>query len=95
MARLARPIAARFPHHASLATVPTRTVASPRALLAHEHRSCNLWANRFFSTALDEAHHWAAIRYIERNPVVARLCETPCDWRWSSAYGAGDDSPTG
>jgi len=25
-------------------------------------------------------------RYIRNNPVIAKLCETPEDWRWSSAY---------
>jgi putative transposase len=28
----------------------------------------------------------ATVRYVERNPVVARLCRHPVDWKWSSAY---------
>ena len=34
-----------------------------------------LWQGRFFSSALDETYLWAAIRYIERNPVRARMVE--------------------
>jgi putative transposase len=47
--------------------------------------SGHLWANRFFSTALDEAHHWMAIRYVERNPVRAGLVVEAAEWPWSSA----------
>jgi len=31
-------------------------------------------------------HFLSVIRYIENNPVKAALCETPCDWRYSSAF---------
>ncbi len=34
-----------------------------------------------------EVKHWAT--YTEGNPVAARLCERPEDWRWSSAAGRG------
>ncbi len=40
-----------------------------------------------------EAHLLAAYRYIARNPVLARLCERPQDWPWSSyaaAIGAAE-----
>ena len=33
----------------------------------------HLWQNRFYSCALDRDHYWAAMRYVERNPVRARL----------------------
>jgi REP element-mobilizing transposase RayT len=33
----------------------------------------HLWQGRFFSSALDETYLWAAIRYVERNPVRARV----------------------
>jgi putative transposase len=33
----------------------------------------HLWQGRFFSSALDETYLWAGIRYVERNPVRARL----------------------
>ena len=43
---------------------------------------------------MDEAHLLAAVRYVERNPVAAQLCQHPEDWQWSSArahlLGRGD-----
>lgn len=45
----------------------------------------HLWANRFWSTALDEPHLWAAIRYVERNPVRADIVEDATEYAWSSA----------
>jgi putative transposase len=44
-----------------------------------------LWQGRFFSCALDEAHFWAAVRYVERNPVRAGLAARAEDYPWSSA----------
>jgi putative transposase len=34
---------------------------------------------------MDEAHLMTAIRYVELNPVKAKLVERAEDWRWSSA----------
>jgi putative transposase len=45
----------------------------------------HLWANRYFSTALDEPHLWAAVRYVELNPVRSDLVAKPIEYRWSSA----------
>ena len=45
----------------------------------------HLWQARPFSCALDEAHLWAAIRYVERNPVRAGLVDCAVDYPWSSA----------
>lgn len=45
----------------------------------------HLWANRFYSTLLDEPHLWTAVRYVELNPVRAGLVATATDWGWSSA----------
>jgi REP element-mobilizing transposase RayT len=36
----------------------------------------------------DEGQFWRLKRYIERNPVKARLVTRPEDWRWSSAWKA-------
>ena len=52
------------------------------------------WANRFYSTALDEPHLWAAIRYVERNPVRAGLVATATDYPWSSARTHADSRPS-
>ena len=45
----------------------------------------HLWANRYFSTVLDEPHLWAAIRYIELNPVRAGIVDDATAFEWSSA----------
>ena len=48
-------------------------------------RSGHLWQNRFFSCTLDGAHFLNAIRYVERNPVRARIVRAPWRYAWSSA----------
>jgi len=49
-------------------------------------RSGRLWQNRFFSNIIEkESYLWAAVRYIERNPVRAGLVASPEDYPWSSA----------
>ncbi len=45
----------------------------------------HLWQGRFFSCILDEKHLIAAARYIERNPVRAKLIKDPWGWEYSSA----------
>ncbi len=52
---------------------------------ARRVRSGHLWQNRFYSCAMEESHLWAAIRYVELNPVRAGLVEQPAQFRWSSA----------
>jgi putative transposase len=47
--------------------------------------SGHLWQGRPYSCVLDEAHRWAAIRYVERNPVRAGMVARAEDYRWSSA----------
>jgi len=39
-------------------------------------RSGHLWQGRFYSCALDGRHLWLAIKYVELNPVRAKLCRT-------------------
>jgi len=48
-------------------------------------RSGHLWEGRFHSCALDEAHFWLAMRYVEQNPVRARLVRRAWLYPWSSA----------
>ncbi len=59
-------------------------------------RSGHLWQNRFFSCMLDDAHTWNALRYVERNPVRAKMVRVPWRYPWSSAaaHVEGED-PTG
>jgi putative transposase len=45
----------------------------------------HLWQGRFFSSPLDEAYLWAALRYVERNPVRARMVRRAENYAWSSA----------
>lgn len=47
----------------------------------------HLWQARFFSSALDQTYFWTALRYVERNPVEARLVEHAASYLWSSAAG--------
>lgn len=48
-------------------------------------RSGHLWQGRFHSCAMDDAYAIAAMRYIERNPVRAKMTRAPWTYRWSSA----------
>jgi putative transposase len=50
-------------------------------------RSGHLWQNRFYSCGLDDDYFWRAIRYVERNPVRARLVKRAWEYPWSSAAG--------
>ena len=52
-----------------------------------------LWQGRFASIVLDGPHLLAAVRYVEQNPVRARLCGKPWEYPWSSAaaHVAGRD----
>ena len=47
--------------------------------------SGHLWQGRFFSCVMDDAHLYQAIRYVEQNPVRARMVQYPWDYAWSSA----------
>jgi len=49
--------------------------------------SGHVWLGHFYSCPLDEQHLWAAVRYVERNPVKAGLVEQAEQYRWSSAAG--------
>ncbi|MFY0639009.1 transposase [Maricaulis maris] len=85
-----------MPNHVHLVLVPRRAddlaavmqrvhQAYTREVNAREGWSGCLWQGRFASYAMDEAHCLAAIRYVELNPVKARLVSRAQDWVWSSA----------
>jgi putative transposase len=86
-----------MPNHVHLVMVPS-CEDGLRAALGEAHRRYtryvnfrqgwrgHLWQERFHSFVMDEQYLLAAVRYVERNPVVARLCRQPVDWKWSSAY---------
>ncbi|MFH1513906.1 MAG: transposase [bacterium] len=59
------------------------------------NRTGHLWHSRFFSCALDAFHLVAAMRYIEMNPVHARIVRKAWWYQWSSAavhIGKPDES---
>ena len=55
----------------------------------------HLWQGRFFSCVLDEQHLYAAVRYVERNPVRSGIVAVAQDYPWSSAraHVTGTDDP--
>ncbi len=85
-----------MPNHVHLIAVPSTPDGLHRAIgEAHRRytREVNrregwtgyLWQGRFASFAMDERHTIAAARYIELNPVRARLVRRPAEYAWSSA----------
>jgi putative transposase len=54
-----------------------------------------LWQGRFASYPMDDAHLMTAVRYVELNPVKARLVRTAEKWRWSSAKAHVTGEPDG
>lgn len=85
-----------MPNHVHLIAVPGDE-SGLRLALGEAHRRYtrvvnqrqgwvgHLWQGRFSSCALDNAYVLAAARYVELNPVRARLTKRARDWRWSSA----------
>jgi REP-associated tyrosine transposase len=74
-----------MPNHVHLVMVPSH-LDGLRAALGEAHRQYTravnfrkrwrgrLWQERFHSFPMDEAYLLAAVRYVEQNPVAARLC---------------------
>ncbi len=85
-----------MPNHVHLVVVPQDKAGLAR-LFRHVHRGYtrrinfrekwkgHLWQERFHSFVMDEQYLLAAVRYVELNPVRAKLCVHPRDWKWSSA----------
>ncbi len=48
-------------------------------------RSGHLWQGRFYSCPLHRDHALEALRYVERNPVRAKMVQFPWEYEWSSA----------
>ncbi len=85
-----------MPNHVHLIAVPEREESLARGIgEAHRRytRHINfrqgwkgyLWQGRFASFPMDEDYLLAACRYVELNPVRARICDRPEGYRWSSA----------
>ena len=85
-----------MPNHVHLVMVPS-CVDGLRHSLGEAHRRFtrhinfrngwrgHLWQERFHSFPMDENYLLATVRYVELNPVKAKLCANPQDWLWSSA----------
>jgi REP-associated tyrosine transposase len=85
-----------MPNHVHLILVPADEDGL-RSALGEAHRRytrhvnlreewCgHLWQSRFASFPMDEGHLLACARYVELNPVRARLVDRPEQWPWSSA----------
>ena len=51
-------------------------------------REGRFWEPEYFDRCIrDEEHFRKAVRYIESNPVKARVVREPAEWQWSSAHG--------
>ena len=60
------------------------------------HTSGHVWQGRFKSPVIqDDAHLLVVLRYIEANPLRAKMVNDPADYRWSSypCHGLGRDDP--
>ncbi|MBK5276193.1 MAG: transposase [Desulfuromonadales bacterium] len=93
-----------MPNHVHLIAIP-ETEESLRLAIGEAHRrysaminrrqkwTGHLWQGRFSSFPMDETYLFAAVKYIEMNPVRARLVTDPYSWQWSSAsaHAAGKD----
>ena len=85
-------------NHVHLIAIPQQADALAQAL-KHAHgryaaywnarRSStgHVWQGRFYSCPLGDTHLWAALRYVELNPVRAGMVAAAEQWRWSSAAG--------
>lgn len=85
-----------MPNHVHLIAVP-KTEDGLRRAVGEAHRRYTrrinfrekwrgyLWQGRFASFIMDEPYLLAAARYVELNPVRAKLVEHPRQWPWSSA----------
>ncbi len=85
-----------MPNHVHLIVVPASEDGLRRALgEAHRRYSRrinfregwrgHLWPGRFASFPMDEKYLMRAARYVELNPVRAKLCRVAWRWRFSSA----------
>ncbi|HLI22170.1 MAG TPA: transposase [Stellaceae bacterium] len=94
-------------NHVHLLVTPRAAESLPRAMQslgrryvryvnAAYRRSGTLWEGRYRAAPIDsDAYFLACCRYIELNPVCARMTRHPRDYRWSSyaAHAAGAADP--
>ncbi len=65
-----------------------------RSINALYRRSGTLWEGRYRAAPIDsDAHFISCCRYIELNPVRARMVRRPRDYRWSSYRAHAEGAP--
>lgn len=75
-----------------------KIVHSIKSFTSHEAnrmlgRSGTFWMREYFDRYIRDSEHFAkTVRYIDRNPVAAKLCAAPEDWRFGSARLTSDSS---
>jgi REP element-mobilizing transposase RayT len=68
-----------------------KIIHSIKSFTSHEAnkmlgRSGTFWMREYFDRYIRDSEHFAkTVRYIHRNPVAAKLCDTAEDWRFGSA----------
>lgn len=83
-------------NHLHLAAVPSRPESLAKMMAAVHKRYTvminirnnwkgTLWQGRYLSYPMDEIYLYTCVRYIERNPVRAKIVKRPEDYPWSSA----------
>ncbi len=93
-----------MPNHTHLIVVPSSSDSLCKAIGEAHRRYARMinfrngwrgyfWQGRFSSFILDEKYLIAVARYIELNPVKAKIIDNPVDYRWSSckAHVEGKD----
>ncbi len=85
-----------MPNHVHLVAVPERADSLKKAI-GEAHRRYtrhinfrerwrgHLWQERFASFPMDETYLLSAVKYIELNPIRAKLVKQPEKYKWSSA----------
>ena len=100
-----------MPNHVHFLLTPENKESLPRMMQSlgrryvryvndKEGRSGTLWEGRYRAAPIDsDAYFLSCCKYIERNPVRAKLVEHPRDYPWSSyrahATGAADEAVGG
>ena len=85
-----------MPNHVHMIAVPPAEDSLSRAIgEAHRRYSRminfregwrgHLWQSRFGSFPMDDSHTLCSAKYIDMNPVRAKMVDTPGDYKWSSA----------
>ena len=92
-------------NHVHLVVIPAAEVSLAKAMReinmryaqyrnAIEHGNGHLWQSRYYSCPVDPARLGSLMRYVELNPVRARLVPAAAQYEWSSARAhlGGEDT---